>query len=69
MSAFLKFIEMENFKSYRSKIVIGPLQRFTAIIGPNGSGKQFSTLTRPFFHFPFFPPFQANPTSWTASVS
>lgn len=39
MTAFLKFIEMENFKSYRDKIVIGPLQKFTAVIGPNGSGK------------------------------
>lgn len=69
MSAFLKFIEMENFKSYRSKIVIGPLQRFTAIIGPNGSGKQFSTPLGHFFIFILHSTFQANPTSWTASVS
>lgn len=39
MSAFLKFIEVENFKSYKGHIVIGPLKRFTAVIGPNGSGK------------------------------
>lgn len=35
---FLKFIEVENFKSYKGKQVIGPLMPFTAIIGPNGSG-------------------------------
>lgn len=39
MGAFLKFIEVENFKSYKGHIVIGPLKRFTAVIGPNGSGK------------------------------
>lgn len=39
MPAFLKFIEVENFKSYKGKLVIGPLQSFTAVIGPNGSGK------------------------------
>lgn len=38
MSGFLESIEVENFKSYRGKIVI-PFKRFTAIIGPNGSGK------------------------------
>lgn len=44
MSAFLKFIEMDNFKSYRGRTHIGPLQKFTAIIGPNGSGKVFGGL-------------------------
>ncbi|EHB08757.1 Structural maintenance of chromosomes protein 1A [Heterocephalus glaber] len=29
---------MENFKSYKGLQIIGPFQRFTAIIGPNGSG-------------------------------
>ncbi|XP_076824452.1 structural maintenance of chromosomes protein 1A-like isoform X1 [Clavelina lepadiformis] len=38
MSGFLECIEVENFKSYRGKILI-PFKRFTAIIGPNGSGK------------------------------
>lgn len=38
MVAFLKFIEVDNFKSYKGHIVIGPLTKFTAIIGPNGSG-------------------------------
>ncbi|KAF5296636.1 hypothetical protein FQA39_LY12464 [Lamprigera yunnana] len=35
----LKHIEVENFKSYRGRRVIGPLQPFNAVIGPNGSGK------------------------------
>lgn len=38
MSAFLQFIEMDSFKSYRGHCVIGPLKQFTAVIGPNGSG-------------------------------
>jgi structural maintenance of chromosome 4 len=33
-------IELENFKSYFGKKVIGPLHKnFTAVVGPNGSGK------------------------------
>ncbi|CAK1580677.1 unnamed protein product [Parnassius mnemosyne] len=39
MPAFLKYIDMENFKSYRGHHRIGPLKSFTAVIGPNGSGK------------------------------
>ncbi|KAL7727802.1 hypothetical protein ACLKA6_019742 [Drosophila palustris] len=39
VAAFLQFIEMENFKSYRGHIVVGPLKQFNAVIGPNGSGK------------------------------
>ncbi|BFZ10782.1 hypothetical protein BsWGS_13821 [Bradybaena similaris] len=39
MPGQLKYIEVENFKSYRGKQRIGPFKRFTAIIGPNGSGK------------------------------
>jgi hypothetical protein len=31
-------LELENFKSYRGKQVIGPFKTFTAIIGPNGAG-------------------------------
>ncbi|EDW43426.1 GM26555 [Drosophila sechellia] len=38
-TAFLEYIEMENFKSYRGHIVVGPLKQFNAVIGPNGSGK------------------------------
>lgn len=41
MTAFLKFIEMENFKSYKGYVSIGPMKRFTAVIGPNGSGNSF----------------------------
>lgn len=39
---FLKLIEIENFKSYKGRQIIGPFQRFTAIIGPNGSGERNS---------------------------
>lgn len=39
MPGYLKFIELENFKSYCGYQVVGPLKPFTAIIGPNGSGK------------------------------
>lgn len=39
MPGHLKYIEVENFKSYRGKQLIGPFKKFTAIIGPNGSGK------------------------------
>ena len=33
-------IEVENFKSYKGHQIIGPFKRFTAIIGPNGSGEK-----------------------------
>ncbi|XP_035827369.1 structural maintenance of chromosomes protein 1A [Aplysia californica] len=39
MPGQLKYIEVENFKSYKGKQKIGPFKKFTAIIGPNGSGK------------------------------
>ena len=35
----LSRIELENFKSYKGKQIIGPFKKFTSIIGPNGSGK------------------------------
>ncbi|VUZ57622.1 unnamed protein product [Hymenolepis diminuta] len=35
----LKYIELDNYKSYKGKQVIGPFSAFTAVIGPNGSGK------------------------------
>ena len=35
---FLKLIEIENFKSYKGRQIVGPFRTFTAIIGPNGSG-------------------------------
>lgn len=37
----LVHIEVENFKSYEGKQIIGPFSDFTCIIGPNGSGKGF----------------------------
>lgn len=39
MPAILKHIEVDNFKSYKGKLIIGPLKPFTAVVGPNGSGK------------------------------
>uniref|UniRef100_A0A4W6G1D2 Structural maintenance of chromosomes protein n=1 Tax=Lates calcarifer TaxID=8187 RepID=A0A4W6G1D2_LATCA len=36
---YLKQIDVENFKSWRGKQVIGPFMRFNCIIGTNGSGK------------------------------
>ena len=38
MPGRLKYIEIENFKSYKGLLTIGPFKNFTAIIGPNGSG-------------------------------
>ena len=32
-------IEVENFKSYKGFVTIGPFMNFTAIIGPNGAGQ------------------------------
>jgi len=39
MPAVLVSIEVENFKSYKGSVSIGPLKSFTAVIGPNGSGR------------------------------
>jgi structural maintenance of chromosome 1 len=39
MPAFLKYIEVDNFKSYKGVKRIGALRPFTAVIGPNGSGE------------------------------
>ncbi|XP_069018396.1 structural maintenance of chromosomes protein 1B [Embiotoca jacksoni] len=36
---YLKQIDLENFKSWRGKQVIGPFMRFNCVIGTNGSGK------------------------------
>ncbi|KAJ1421694.1 RecF/RecN/SMC, partial [Ochromonadaceae sp. CCMP2298] len=35
----LTHLEVENFKSYEGKQVVGPFDNFTCIIGPNGAGK------------------------------
>ncbi|KAL8272085.1 hypothetical protein Esti_004020 [Eimeria stiedai] len=42
---YLEYVVLENFKSYRGRHVIGPLQSSVAIIGANGSGK-FTSKTR-----------------------
>ncbi|KAK2152444.1 hypothetical protein LSH36_328g01029 [Paralvinella palmiformis] len=39
MPGRLKYIEVDNFKSYKGQQTIGPFKNFSAIIGPNGSGK------------------------------
>ncbi|KAM8893216.1 structural maintenance of chromosomes protein 1B [Spinachia spinachia] len=36
---YLKQIDIQNFKSWRGKTVVGPFMRFNCIIGTNGSGK------------------------------
>uniref|UniRef100_A0A7N6AXV2 Structural maintenance of chromosomes protein n=1 Tax=Anabas testudineus TaxID=64144 RepID=A0A7N6AXV2_ANATE len=36
---FLKQLDVENFKSWRGKQLLGPFLRFNCIIGTNGSGK------------------------------
>ena len=40
----LESLVLDNFKSYRGTQVIGPFSSFSAVIGPNGSGK-FNKLT------------------------
>ena len=39
MPVELKYIELENFKSYKGHLRLGPLHSFVAVVGPNGSGK------------------------------
>ncbi|XP_039290651.1 LOW QUALITY PROTEIN: structural maintenance of chromosomes protein 1A [Nilaparvata lugens] len=36
---FLELIEVDNFKSYKGRLAIGPMKTFTSVVGPNGSGK------------------------------
>lgn len=45
MPGRLKYIDVENFKSYKGKQKIGPFKNFTAIIGPNGSGNYVSFIS------------------------
>lgn len=35
----LRYLEVENFKSYNGKQMVGPFDNFTCIVGPNGAGK------------------------------
>jgi predicted ATPase len=53
-------IEVENFKSYAGHQVIGPFRGFTAVIGPNGSGRCREIAARVSFETPFFE-MQASP--------
>jgi structural maintenance of chromosome 1 len=32
-------LELENFKSYKGRQIIGPFADFSCVIGPNGAGK------------------------------
>ncbi|CAF4559390.1 unnamed protein product [Rotaria socialis] len=41
MSYFLEYVETDGFKSDKGDIVIGPLRKFSAIIGPNGKIKSY----------------------------
>jgi len=43
MPGTLKYIDVENFKSYKGFVRIGPLRPFMAVIGPNGSGNLIMT--------------------------
>ena len=43
-------MEIENFKSFRGKHYIGPFRQFSAIIGPNGSGKPASIAAHGHYH-------------------
>lgn len=49
-------LELQDFKSYRGKQTIGPFSKFTAIVGPNGSGKIIhSYMFNMFKIFCYFP--------------
>ncbi|PVU85612.1 hypothetical protein BB560_006965 [Smittium megazygosporum] len=41
----LERIEVENFKSYKGKQIIGPFSPFTAIIGPNGKSNLMDAIS------------------------
>jgi structural maintenance of chromosome 1 len=41
----IESLEISNFKSFKGRHVIGPLKKFTAIVGPNGSGSFSKALT------------------------
>ncbi|PRP86269.1 structural maintenance of chromosomes 1A [Planoprotostelium fungivorum] len=39
VAGYIEQLEVENFKSYRDRQIIGPFKKFQSIIGPNGAGK------------------------------
>jgi hypothetical protein len=43
-------LEIENFKSYRGKQIIGPFTDFTSIIGPNGAGSFYHLFPNRFMN-------------------
>ena len=48
MAGYLDKLELENFKSYKGLQVVGPFKQFTAIIGPNGTGRKRERMTTQF---------------------
>ena len=46
-------VELENFKSYRGRHVVGPFKDFTAVIGPNGSGAKLAERVTLFFSWKY----------------
>ena len=53
-------IEVQDFKSYAGNQIIGPFRGFTAVIGPNGSGRLPGWPARVSFETPALP-MQASP--------
>jgi len=52
MPGRLRYIELDNFKSYKGKQTIGPFKEFSAIIGPNGTGiDTLVTVFNIFYHY------------------
>jgi structural maintenance of chromosome 1 len=35
----LSYVKINNFKTYKGEIVVGPLRSLTIVLGRNGSGK------------------------------
>jgi len=40
----LSRLELDNFKSYKGHQIIGPFEKFSAVIGPNGAGMFYFVL-------------------------
>ena len=65
---WLHSIELNNFKSYGGRRVIGPFSKFSAVIGPNGAGTPIAPralgvrVLKFLLRSPFAPSAQANPT-------
>ncbi len=46
MDFSIESLSLENFKSYKGPVNLGPFHDFTAVIGPNGSGKIFNIINQ-----------------------